>query len=182
MTIPTPFNTASTPQLSEVERALQEWKIAYTKRPDGTIFVPGSIDLNVKGLTTLPDLSQVVVQGDFCCANNQLTSLAGAPTSVGGEFWCTHNQLTSLRGAPASVAKEFNCGYNQLTSLEGVPQDTPRISSDFGYFEGWDKIPEEVRYSEHTRERMRQEAYVAATSASCNLTPLTFPIVRRRTK
>ena len=42
-----------------------------------------------------------MVDGDFWCHNNQLTTLEGAPTSVGGDFRCYHNQLTSLEGMPA---------------------------------------------------------------------------------
>ena len=61
------------------------------------------------------------VGGDFVCYNNQLTTLEGAPTSVGGYFWCSNNYLTSLEGAPSSVGGYFNCSFNQLTTLEGAP-------------------------------------------------------------
>jgi hypothetical protein len=62
-----------------------------------------------------------MVDGDFWCHNNQLTTLEGAPTSVGGDFGCYHNQLTTLEGAPTSVGGDFRCYHNQLTSLEGMP-------------------------------------------------------------
>ena len=60
-------------------------------------------------------------EGNFDCGGNQLTSLAGAPASVGGGFSCASNQLTSLDGAPASVGGNFDCHYNKLTSLAGAP-------------------------------------------------------------
>jgi hypothetical protein len=60
-------------------------------------------------------------EGDFLCYHNQLTSLKGAPSSVGGDFLCSSNQLTSLKGAPSSVGGDFFCSGNQLTSLEGAP-------------------------------------------------------------
>jgi len=66
--------------------------------------------------------------GNFYCDNNQLTSLEGAPSSVGGYFSCRNNKLTSLKGAPASVGADFVCSYNKLTSLEGAP------ASVGGYF------------------------------------------------
>ena len=66
--------------------------------------------------------------GYFSCHTNQLTSLKGAPASVGGGFSCSHNQLTSLEGSPASVGGGFSCDNNQLTSLEGAP------ASVDGYF------------------------------------------------
>jgi hypothetical protein len=59
--------------------------------------------------------------GDFYCHTNQLTSLEGAPASVGGDFVCSYNKLTSLEGAPASVDGYFSCHNNELTSLEGSP-------------------------------------------------------------
>jgi len=64
---------------------------------------------------------QLVVRGNFNCTYNQLTSLAGAPTTVGGGFDCSGNQLTSLAGAPRIVGGGFFCNYNQLTSLAGAP-------------------------------------------------------------
>ena len=66
--------------------------------------------------------------GHFSCRDNQLTSLEGAPASVGGYFFCSYNKLTSLKGAPASVGGDFGCHTNQLTSLEGAP------ASVGGYF------------------------------------------------
>jgi hypothetical protein len=97
----------------------------YTINTDGTIDVDGNIDLNNKGLTKLP-LKFNRVTGFFYCDNNQLTSLEGAPVSV-GNFYCHNNKLTSLEGAPQSV-RNFVCYDNQLTSLEGAPQS---VGSDF---------------------------------------------------
>ena len=61
-------------------------------------------------------------EGDFYCSYNKLTSLAGAPKSVGGYFYCNSNQLTSLAGAPKHVGGEFDCSYNKLNSLAGAPK------------------------------------------------------------
>lgn len=107
---------------SEAEQALQSWQIDYTKRSDGTIFVAGDINLWNKNLSQLPDLSQVVVQGNFICDNNNLTSLQGAPRAVGGNFSCDHNQLKNLQGAPKTVGGYFSCSHNQLADLYGGPQ------------------------------------------------------------
>ena len=89
--------------------------------PDGFV-IKGDLDLSDKGLTKLPDLSKVIVEGSFLCQNNQLTSLEGAPQKVGGDFDCGYNQLTSLQGAPQEVGGAFLCSNNQLTSLQGAPQ------------------------------------------------------------
>ena len=67
--------------------------------------------------------------GYFNCFNSNLTSLEGAPSSVGGHFNCAYNNLTSLEGAPSSVySGNFYCSNNQLTSLEGAPSS---VGGDF---------------------------------------------------
>jgi len=94
---------------------------------DGKIKLPNvidnSIDLSGIDLKKLPDFSNCVVNGNFNCSNNQLTSLEGAPQKVVGYFDCSGNQLTSLKGAPYEVGGLFNCSGNQLTSLEGAPKE-----------------------------------------------------------
>ena len=67
------------------------------------------------------------VHGNFGCAANNLTSLEGAPTSVGGNFSCHENNLASLEGAPSSVGGDFDCFLNKLTSLEGAPNSVGRF-------------------------------------------------------
>jgi len=79
-------------------------------------------------LKELPDFSDIIVKGLFNCSGNQLTSLQGAPQTVGGNFYCNHNQLTSLQGAPQTVGGNFYCSNNQLTSLQGAPQT---VEGDF---------------------------------------------------
>ena len=80
-------------------------------------------DLNLIGyfLLELPDLSDLNIVGDFKCSYNQLTSLKGAPNTVGRCFDCSSNQLTSLEGAPNTVGGDFYCSNNQLTNLKGAP-------------------------------------------------------------
>lgn len=106
----------------EAEKALKEWGVAYEKNPDGTIRVPGSIDISNQQLEKLPDLSMVVIEGSFYCSRNRLTSLKGVPQHVGGTFLCEDNFLTSLAGAPQYVGENFRCGHNEITTLEGAPQ------------------------------------------------------------
>ena len=103
-------------------------KIQTITIPDDMVF-RGNLDLSRMGLTELPDLSAVTVTGDFICYSNQLTSLQGAPQSVGGKFDCSVNELISLQGAPQSVGGYFDCSFNQLTSLQGAPQSVG------GYFD-----------------------------------------------
>ena len=95
--------------------------------PKGFV-IKGSLDLINKNLTELPDLSDVVVKGNFACSDNKLTSLKGAPQKVGGSFLCDHNGLTSLEGGPKEVGEYFLCNHNQLTSLKGAPK---AVGEDF---------------------------------------------------
>ncbi len=90
--------------------------------PDGFV-IKGDLNLSYKNLTELPDLSKVIVKGDFDCQNNELTSLKGTPQEVGGDFDCSHNNLTSLEGAPQEVGGDFDCHWNNLPSLQGAPQE-----------------------------------------------------------
>lgn len=76
---------------------------------------------NGNNLTSLAGAPQTV-GGDFYCGGNMLTSLAGAPETVGGAFDCDNNKLTSLEGAPETVGGEFSCYDNRLTSLAGAPK------------------------------------------------------------
>jgi hypothetical protein len=106
----------------EIHSICKEYGIEnYTINSDGTIDVDGDVDLINRYLTKFP-LKFNRVSGYFSCNRNNLTSLEGAPKSVGGDFDCDNNQLTSLEGAPQSVGGDFHCYNNKLTSLEGAPQ------------------------------------------------------------
>ena len=59
----------------------------YTINNDGSIDVDGNVKLSRINLTNLP-FKFGKISGNFYCSNNLLTSLEGAPTSVGGEFYC----------------------------------------------------------------------------------------------
>ena len=68
------------------------------------------------------------VEGDFICLWHGLTTLQGAPRSVGGNFMCSNNQLTTLQHAPQSVDDSFDCSVNQLTTMEHAPKS---VGGDF---------------------------------------------------
>lgn len=72
---------------------------SYTINPDGSIDVDDDVDLPECKFKKLP-LQFNRVTGDFICSWNKLTTLKGAPQSVGGDFICRGNKLISLRGHP----------------------------------------------------------------------------------
>lgn len=85
------------------------------------------IDLRNKKITHFP--FQFGDIDSFDCANNLLTSLAGAPPFTWSSFDCADNRLTDLVGGPEKVLGRYCCAKNKLTSLKGAPKDI------FGYFD-----------------------------------------------
>lgn len=82
-----------------------------------------SLNLQDVDMEKLPDLSKVIIIGDFYCGENWLTSLEGSPKEVHGNFDCFRNNLTDLKGAPKKVSGNFICKKNDLVSLEGAPEE-----------------------------------------------------------
>ena len=96
----------------------------WTLNPQtGLVDVKGRFSCSSQGLTDFKGVRFGMVGGYFNCADNQLTSLVGAPLEVGDDFYCSDNSLTSLIGAPQEVGGYFYCHNNALTSLEGSPQE-----------------------------------------------------------
>lgn len=100
----------------------------WNRGPDGKIDVDGSVQIyGISGLTKLPYQFGRVSEY-FNCAENDLITLEGAPTSVGDSFDCTANMLTNLVGGPQEVADYYYAYGNPLESLEGV---APSIGGRF---------------------------------------------------
>jgi len=116
---------------NEIHEICKKYNIKnYTINKDGTIDVDGDVDLSFFGLSKLP-LKFREVTGVFRCDINELTTLEGAPHSVGGNFFCDQNNLVSLEGAPQSVGGMFDCSENKLTTLKGGPQS---VSGNFSCY------------------------------------------------
>ncbi len=120
------FNNNSGASLSsniEAKEFLGKMGIDYTENTKtGEITVDGNLNISYRKLKKLPNLTMVIVKGDFLCSDNQLTSLVGSPQSIGGGFYCYANNLTTLEGGPQNVRGSFSCSVNQLISLVGSPQ------------------------------------------------------------
>jgi hypothetical protein len=114
---------------TELSQEQVKWLNKFTSRgiwelnpQTGLVDVDGDFDCTNKGLPNFRGIRFGEVSGDFHCGYNQLTTLEGAPRSVGGDFFCYSNRLTSLEGVPQKVGGRFDCDDNHLTSLEGAPQ------------------------------------------------------------
>jgi hypothetical protein len=89
----------------------------------GLVDVDGDFDCSREGLDDLLGIRFGKAFWNFYCNGNNLTSLEGAPQTVGGDFYCSDNPLQTLEGAPQIVGGDFSCNKNKLTTLEGAPQE-----------------------------------------------------------
>ena len=93
------------------------------EQPDGFVF-KGNVELSCCGLKKLPDLSNIIVEGDFCCSGNELTSFVGAPKEVGGYFEGADNKVVDLEGMPKKVGGSVILVSNHcLKSLKGISRE-----------------------------------------------------------
>jgi len=163
------------------EQYLQGLSCTYQKRSDGTLVVMGDLDISARSLTELPDLADVVVQGNFICRYNKLTSLKGSPQEVHGTYFCNGNKLTSLKHAPKAVGGTFFANQNPLKSLEHAPRKFHRLESDLGNFLDWESVSSHLRISTDTKERDLKRAVEEATVLQRDITarkPLKLGIPR----
>ena len=98
---------------------------------DGLVDVEGNVDF--KSSNKILDFMGIKfgkVTGHFDCSGcTSLTSLEGAPHTVGGDFTCSGcTSLTSLKGAPQSAENFYCWGCTNLTSLVGAPHT---VGGDF---------------------------------------------------
>lgn len=114
---------------NEIKSICKEWGIKnWRLDPEtGRVNVRGDVYFSECKIKKIP-VSFGVVEGNFDCRFNLLTSLYNSPERVGGNFWCNNNKLTSLEHGPVSVNGEFSCGYNKLTSLKDSPNS---VGGDF---------------------------------------------------
>jgi len=82
------------------------------------------------GLTSLEGAPSSV-GGYFDVFGNQLTSLKFGPRKVGANFVVTKNKLTSLEFAPETVDGSFGCSHNQLTSLKDIHKILKKVNGTF---------------------------------------------------
>jgi hypothetical protein len=99
-----------------------------------------------QGLLDFKGVKFGVVGGDFSCDNNNLTTLEGAPQSVGVSFSCDDNHLTTLEGAPQTVGRGFFCKRNPV-SEETLKAIFTKMNKDTSYLAAveslWSKIPQD---------------------------------------
>ena len=97
----------------------------YTINDDLSVDTTDSVIVRARGRNVFPNGKLPVkfgtVMGDFDVVNTGLTTLAGAPHTVGEAFMCSANKLTTLEHGPQSVGHMYVIGTNPLTTLDGYP-------------------------------------------------------------
>ena len=107
----------------EVENWLKEMGIEnYIINEDLTVDVKGDVNISFERLKEIP-VQFGIVEGDFYCYNNELTSLEGCPKEVKGSFNCYDNNLINLEDCPEVIHGDFDCGHNNLTSFKFFPKE-----------------------------------------------------------
>jgi hypothetical protein len=127
------FLPAADPQAAALQ-ALRDIHARFAVRPDGSILVYGDLYLcgNFRG--SIPDFSNVEVEGSVYAGECELTSLKGMPKIVGEHFFCDDNKLTSLDGAPVKVGKIFDCSKNPVKDFSKAPESFGIFQADMGRF------------------------------------------------
>jgi len=101
---------------------LGRWEIGK----DGLVNVFGSFDCSGQDLKDFKGVKFGIVTENFCCENNKLRSLEGAPKEVGENFDCSFNKLTSLKGLEViSIVRK--------TSLQVLKEHRWRLAITVGF-------------------------------------------------
>jgi hypothetical protein len=80
------------------------------------------------------------IDGDFSLASMRIVSLEGSPQVVEGNFDCSFNQLTSLQHCPQSVM-DFDCSNNPLTTLQWCPRVPAELLCDNAQLRDLTSVP-----------------------------------------
>lgn len=113
--------------LAEKKKAIDKWldKMMinnYTINDDLTIDVDGTVNLDGKGLDSLP-YKFGYVKDYFTCERNALQDMTNMPHTVGKDWHVSDNNIVSLVGMPKVLGKTINFKHNQVTSFEGIAPD-----------------------------------------------------------
>ena len=109
---------------ADIENWLDNYNITHYKliadnKYGYVVNVIGNVSLSNKNLKNI-EVKFNIIQGNFDCSCNFLTSLEGCPNKVMDSFYCYGNQLKTLEGGPNYVENVYNCYNNELLSLKGV--------------------------------------------------------------
>ena len=101
-------------EYSQVKEWLDEMGIEnYTINDDLTVDVKGNVRIFHQSLTEIP-IQFGVVDGNFYCDYNNLTSLKGCPRYVTKVYNADHNKINTLKYVPEEIGWSFSIENNPL--------------------------------------------------------------------
>ncbi|TNE28978.1 MAG: hypothetical protein EP349_07210 [Alphaproteobacteria bacterium] len=107
----------------DTEEMLQAVGAHYKKNDDGSFTVKGDLSLRGLGISRLPDLTNVKVEGGIDISNNKLLSLEGLPQTPIKFLNASHNLLLCFAGCTPVIEGSFNYQDNAyLQTTLGKPQ------------------------------------------------------------
>ena len=86
------------------------------------------------GTYTINDDGSIDVLGHMNLSSLYLTKIPFKFRNVSGSFWCNINQLTSLEGAPNSVGGIFNCSNNPNLPYSELFKIVDRVRGNIYYY------------------------------------------------
>jgi len=93
--------------------------VTIHENKDGTIDVDGDVLIYEMNFFGFPfDFN--IINGDFYCFQNKITSLLGCPKIVHGSMVIHSNKLCSLKNCPRVVDEYFNISKNPLTNVDDI--------------------------------------------------------------
>jgi len=91
------------------QKALSDIYSRIITEGNGRKVIKSDVDLSYLYLKELPEwLSDVEIKGDFYCSGNNLTTLQGAPKTVGDGFFCYANPGNFTEGDVRAVSNVSN--------------------------------------------------------------------------
>ncbi len=107
----------------DAEGALKWLGVKFKKDRDGQITVDGDINMSKMGLSRLPDLRDVIVNGSIDVSGNKLLTLEGLPTAPIKSLNASQNLLTCFAGCTPDVGAKFDYRDNAyLITTFGAPK------------------------------------------------------------
>ena len=109
----------------------------------GLVDVDGDFNCRGQGLKDFKGVRFGHVRVDFYCDNNQLTSLEGAPKTVGGSFYCEANPISER-----TLASIFSLMQKGKSYQQALTEFWPKMSNNdrtLMYKDHNSLTPEEIR-------------------------------------
>ena len=142
----------------EVEAWLKEIDITnYIINEDLTVDIDDDVDISCQNLKEIP-IKFGIVNGNFNCGYNELTSLEGCPEVVNSNFDCSDNELKILEYFPPKINGIFIAFYKnkikeeELVNFNCEMENVENIYSDFNQYGDVKELLEKVSHYKNVKK------------------------------